>query len=120
VGEGLHARLRDGFNVPVYCEGGVGRAGIITARLLIGFACIAYAEVLADAIEGRPRSEVMSRIHWKRRCGRLAAPAASRRQFSWQPRSQDGHDDVQLCSRPDGMGIIVQRSGRNTFPSPYG
>ena len=35
MGEGLHARLRDGFNVLVHCKGGLGRAGTIAARLLI-------------------------------------------------------------------------------------
>ena len=35
VGEGLRARLRDGFNVVVHCKGGLGRAGTIAARLLV-------------------------------------------------------------------------------------
>jgi ADP-ribosyl-[dinitrogen reductase] hydrolase len=35
VGEGLRARLRDGFHVLVHCKGGLGRAGTIAARLLI-------------------------------------------------------------------------------------
>lgn len=34
VGEGLRARLRDGFDVVVHCKGGLGRAGTIGARLL--------------------------------------------------------------------------------------
>jgi len=35
VGEGIRARLRDGFDVLVHCKGGLGRAGTITARLLV-------------------------------------------------------------------------------------
>jgi ADP-ribosyl-[dinitrogen reductase] hydrolase len=35
VGEGLRARLRDGFNVLVHCMGGLGRAGTISSRLLV-------------------------------------------------------------------------------------
>lgn len=35
VGEGLRARLRDGFAVVVHCRGGLGRAGMIAARLLV-------------------------------------------------------------------------------------
>lgn len=34
-GEGLRARLRDGFGVVVHCKGGLGRAGMIASRLLI-------------------------------------------------------------------------------------
>lgn len=33
-GEGVRARLRDGFNVLVHCRGGLGRAGMVAARLL--------------------------------------------------------------------------------------
>lgn len=35
VGAGLRAILRDGFNVLVHCKGGLGRAGLTAARLLI-------------------------------------------------------------------------------------
>lgn len=35
IGEGLRARLRDGFDIVVHCKGGLGRAGTIAARLLI-------------------------------------------------------------------------------------
>lgn len=34
-GPGLRARIRDGFNVVVHCKGGLGRAGTISARLLV-------------------------------------------------------------------------------------
>lgn len=35
IGEGLRARLRNGFDIVVHCKGGLGRAGTIAARLLI-------------------------------------------------------------------------------------
>ncbi|MGE4303220.1 MAG: ADP-ribosylglycohydrolase family protein [Novosphingobium sp.] len=35
AGEGLRARLRDGFDVLVHCKGGLGRAGLVATRLLI-------------------------------------------------------------------------------------
>lgn len=35
TGEGLRARLLDGFNVVVHCKGGLGRAGLVAARLLV-------------------------------------------------------------------------------------
>jgi ADP-ribosyl-[dinitrogen reductase] hydrolase len=34
AGVQLRAMLRDGFNVLVHCKGGLGRAGMVTARLL--------------------------------------------------------------------------------------
>jgi ADP-ribosyl-[dinitrogen reductase] hydrolase len=34
VGEGLRARLRSGFDVVIHCKGGLGRAGMIAARLM--------------------------------------------------------------------------------------
>jgi ADP-ribosyl-[dinitrogen reductase] hydrolase len=34
-GEGIRARLRDGFSVVVHCKGGLGRAGMIAAKLLV-------------------------------------------------------------------------------------
>ncbi|WP_426041695.1 ADP-ribosylglycohydrolase family protein [Brevundimonas sp. TWP2-3-4b1] len=35
IGEGLRDRLRAGFDVVVHCKGGLGRAGMIAARLLV-------------------------------------------------------------------------------------
>lgn len=35
MGEGLRDRLRAGFNIVVHCKGGLGRAGMIAARLLV-------------------------------------------------------------------------------------
>jgi ADP-ribosyl-[dinitrogen reductase] hydrolase len=34
-GEGVRARLRDGFDVVAHCKGGLGRAGTIAAKLLV-------------------------------------------------------------------------------------
>ena len=34
-GPGLRSRLRAGFNIVVHCKGGLGRAGMIAARLLV-------------------------------------------------------------------------------------
>ena len=35
IGEGLRDRLRAGFDILVHCKGGLGRAGMIAARLLV-------------------------------------------------------------------------------------
>lgn len=34
-GEGLRARLRAGFDIVVHCKGGLGRAGLVAARLMV-------------------------------------------------------------------------------------
>jgi ADP-ribosyl-[dinitrogen reductase] hydrolase len=34
-GEGIRARVRDGFDIVVHCKGGLGRAGTVAARLLV-------------------------------------------------------------------------------------
>lgn len=58
-GEGIRALLRGGFDVVVHCKGGLGRAGIIAARLLIEFgmaaqdAIAAVRQVRPGAIETR-------------------------------------------------------------------
>jgi ADP-ribosyl-[dinitrogen reductase] hydrolase len=35
IGEGIRDRLRAGFDIVVHCKGGLGRAGMIAARLLV-------------------------------------------------------------------------------------
>jgi ADP-ribosyl-[dinitrogen reductase] hydrolase len=35
AGEGIRARLRDGFDIVVHCKGGLGRAGLVAARLMV-------------------------------------------------------------------------------------
>lgn len=50
IGEGLRDRLRAGFDVVVHCKGGLGRAGMIAARLLVELG------VEADEAIGRVRA----------------------------------------------------------------
>ena len=54
AGEGLRARLRDGFKVMVHCMGGLGRAGTVSARLLIelGLSPAAAIEAVRKARPG--------------------------------------------------------------------
>lgn len=47
TGEDLRAILRDGFNVLVHCKGGLGRAGMVAARLLIDLGMEAAAAIEA-------------------------------------------------------------------------
>jgi ADP-ribosyl-[dinitrogen reductase] hydrolase len=74
-GEGLRDRLRSGFNVLVHCKGGLGRAGMITARLLIELghepesAIAAVRKVRPGAIETRGQEDYV--------LGLVAAPDRS-------------------------------------------
>lgn len=57
AGPGLRARLRAGFNIVIHCKGGLGRAGMIAARLLVELgiepdhAIVAVRKVRPGAIE---------------------------------------------------------------------
>lgn len=68
VGEGLRARLRDGFNIVVHCKGGLGRAGTIAARLLVELghepdtAISAVRAVRPGAIETSAQAEYVRRL----------------------------------------------------------
>ena len=53
AGEGLRDRLRAGFDVVVHCKGGLGRAGMIAARLLVELGVDAD-EAVARVRKARP------------------------------------------------------------------
>lgn len=53
LGEGVRDRLRAGFNVVVHCKGGLGRAGMIAARLLVELG-ISAEEAIARVRRARP------------------------------------------------------------------
>ncbi len=67
-GEGLRARLRDGFGILVHCKGGLGRAGMIAARLLaeLGYspddAIANVRNVRPGAIETAAQAEFVRRL----------------------------------------------------------
>lgn len=69
AGEGLRARLRDGFDVVVHCRGGLGRAGTVAARLLVELGTAAHEAVAAvrqvreGAVETREQEQhVLGRV----------------------------------------------------------
>ena len=53
IGEGLRARLRSGFDIVVHCKGGLGRAGMIAARLMVELG-VAPAKVIDLVRKVRP------------------------------------------------------------------
>ena len=96
VGEGLRARLRDGFAVVVHCRGGLGRAGMIAARLLVELgmhpqqAISEVRSVRPGAIETRAQENYV-----------LGQSAIT----EYQPKT----DEASLCSRAIGsmLGLAV-------------
>ncbi len=53
AGEGLRSRLRAGFDIVVHCKGGLGRAGLVAARLMVEHGLPA-AEAVAAVRQVRP------------------------------------------------------------------
>jgi ADP-ribosyl-[dinitrogen reductase] hydrolase len=53
AGEALRARLRAGFNILIHCKGGLGRAGMIAARLLTELG-VPPSQAIANTRNARP------------------------------------------------------------------
>ncbi|WGM30606.1 ADP-ribosylglycohydrolase family protein [Brevundimonas sp. NIBR11] len=53
IGEGLRDRLRAGFDVVIHCKGGLGRAGMIAARLMVELG-VEPAKAIEDVRRVRP------------------------------------------------------------------
>lgn len=53
AGAGLRARLRAGFDILVHCKGGLGRAGLTAARLMVELG-VPTAEAVAAVRKARP------------------------------------------------------------------
>ncbi|MEJ6010475.1 ADP-ribosylglycohydrolase family protein [Novosphingobium aquae] len=111
---GLHARLRDGFDVVVHCKGGLGRAGTIAARLLVELG-MSPTHAIAQVRDVRPGAletqEQMQYVH------RLPGPVAGP-----TPRT----DDEAIRDRAvgallglavgDALGTTLEFKGRDTYP----
>jgi ADP-ribosyl-[dinitrogen reductase] hydrolase len=68
AGESLRARLRSGFDVLVHCKGGLGRAGMIAARLMVELGADPDAAIAAVR-QARPGAiETRAQVEHVRRC----------------------------------------------------
>jgi ADP-ribosyl-[dinitrogen reductase] hydrolase len=92
VGPGLRARLRDGANVLVHCKGGLGRAGMIAARLLIELG-MAPDEAIAQVRVVRPGA-----IETARQLARVR---------SWGPISEAAPDGGPEAVRDRAVGALL-------------
>lgn len=75
IGEGLRAILRDGFNVLVHCKGGLGRAGMTAARLLIELGMPSDVAITAVRNVRLGAIETPAQVRHVRQLGRISEPA---------------------------------------------
>ena len=113
IGEGLRARLRDGFSVFLHCKGGLGRAGTVAARLLIEL--------------GTPPSDAITQVRHARP-GAIETQAQERYVRACQPIDpmQPARDRPAIVDRAlgamlglavgDAVGTTLEFSPRDTRP----
>lgn len=96
AGEGLRARLRDGFDVVVHCRGGLGRAGMIAACLLVELGADAkdaiqnVRAVRPGAIETREQERYVQGI---------------RPQAAWTPKTSMEAIEDRACGALLGLAV---------------
>jgi ADP-ribosyl-[dinitrogen reductase] hydrolase len=111
AGEQLRAILRDGFNVLVHCKGGLGRAGLVSARLLVELGWTPH-EAVKEIRRVRPGAiETDAQLGYVNRLASAPAPWAR------------GHDagDRALGAMlglavGDALGTTLEFSARDTAP----
>jgi ADP-ribosyl-[dinitrogen reductase] hydrolase len=113
AGEQLRSLLRSGFNVMVHCKGGLGRAGMIAARLLVEL--------------GHEPKSAIAEVR-RQRPGALETPAQERAAISLaslpeaQPsQSEDAVQDRALGAMlglavGDAIGTTLEFAARDTKP----
>lgn len=110
-GEQLRAILRDGFNVMIHCKGGLGRAGLVAARLLVELGW-SPNEAVRKVREVRPGAiETDTQLEYVRNIPRAPEPWAQ------------GHDagDRALGAMlglavGDAVGTTLEFAARDTRP----
>jgi ADP-ribosyl-[dinitrogen reductase] hydrolase len=104
VGEGLRAILRDGFNVLVHCKGGLGRAGMTAARLLIELGIDPQAAI-TSVREVRPGAiETPAQVQYVRQLTTIMEPA--------QEATREAQEDRALGAM---MGLAVGDAVGTTY-----
>lgn len=110
-GEQLRAILRDGFNVLVHCKGGLGRAGLVAARLLVELGWGPNAAI-KEVRAVRPGAiETDAQLNYVMKLPRVPAPWAR------------GHDAADRAlgamlglAVGDALGTTLEFTARDTKP----
>ncbi len=114
IGEGLRDRLRAGFNIVVHCKGGLGRAGTISARLMVELG-VEPAKAIAEVRRIRPGAI------------ETAAQEAHVRGCAFIPERQPSTSSAAIRDRAmgallglavgDAVGTTLEFKARDTYPS---
>jgi ADP-ribosyl-[dinitrogen reductase] hydrolase len=113
VSEGVRARIRDGFDVVVHCKGGLGRAGMIAASLLVELG-VEPERAISEARSVRPGAI------------QTAEQASFVRQQRFVPEKQPSTSAEAIEDRAmgallglavgDAVGTTLEFKARDTYP----
>lgn len=113
VGEQLRARLRCGFNVLVHCKGGLGRAGVVAARLLIELGTVPAAAVAAVR-KARPGAiETSGQQNYVLALGEASTPVPDTSAAAIRDRARGALVGLAVG---DAVGTTLEFKSRDTYP----
>lgn len=114
IGEGLRDRLRSGFDIVVHCKGGLGRAGMIAARLLIELG-MEPAEAVQRVRANRPGA-IETRAQEQHVLG--CRPIAERQPSTSAEAIRDRAVGALLgLACGDAVGTTLEFKSRDTYPA---
>lgn len=113
VGQGLRDRLRCGANVLIHCKGGLGRAGTISARLLVELGWLPD-DAIAAVRKVRPGAiETRAQVRHVMRAGVVAEPQPLSSEFAIRDRAIGA---VLGLAVGDAIGTTLEFETRDTYP----
>jgi ADP-ribosyl-[dinitrogen reductase] hydrolase len=113
IGEGLRDRLRAGFDIAVHCKGGLGRAGMIGARLMVELG-VAPMAAIAEVRRVRPGAiETTSQERHVLSC----RPVPERQPLTTAEAMRDRAVGALLgLAVGDAVGTTLEFKSRDTYP----
>ena len=112
AGDGIRARLRDGFDVVVHCKGGLGRAGLAAARLMVELGNTAESAITAVRAARPGAIETPSQADYVRRQSVASrAPSTSRADII-----DRGLGALLGLAVGDAIGTTLEFKSRDTYP----
>ena len=112
-GAGLRARLRDGFDVVVHCKGGLGRAGMIAARLLAELG-VEPSEAISRVRSVRPDAiETPAQEAYVRTISPIEEPRPSLTRDAIQDRAVGTLVGLAVG---DALGTTLEFTARDSYP----